>query len=132
MSFLSFGFNTTHSFEKNGIELFRNLKDEPHMSITPSNSNTFFMPNTKSTLSCISDTNVNTSNLCLHTSITTGMTNNTATHCQLPTWLFALMRQILVLHEVIYIAYNRILTYRTYWHLYLLVYYTLYCLVTWH
>ena len=85
MKFLSFGFNTTCSFEKNGIDLFRNLKDESYMSITPSNSNTFFMPKTRSTSSCISDTNVNTSNLCPHTSIITGITNNTATHCPLPT-----------------------------------------------
>ena len=46
MNFHSFGFNTTCSFECNDIDLFRNLNDESHMSITPSNSNTFFMPNT--------------------------------------------------------------------------------------
>ena len=55
------------------------------MSITPSNSNTFFMPNTNSTLSCISDTNVNTSNLWPCISVITGITNNTVTHCPLPT-----------------------------------------------
>ena len=85
MNFLSFGFNTTCSFEKNSIDLFRNLKDESHMSVTHSNSNIFFMSNTKSTLSCISDTNVNTSNLCPHTSVLTGITNNTAAHSPLPT-----------------------------------------------
>ena len=74
------------SFGKKGINLFGNLKDESHMSIIPSNSNTFFMPNTKSTLSCIFDTNVNTSNLCLYTPIITGITNNTATYYPLPTW----------------------------------------------
>ena len=62
-NFFSFGISIICSFEKKGIDLFRNLKDESHMSIRPSNSNTFFMPNTKSTLSCIPDTNVNTSNL---------------------------------------------------------------------
>ena len=34
------------------MDLFLNLKDESHMSITPSNPNTFFMHNNKSTLSC--------------------------------------------------------------------------------
>ena len=48
MNFLSFGFNTTCSFEKNGIGLFRYLNDESSMSITPSNSNSFFMLNTRS------------------------------------------------------------------------------------
>ena len=79
INFLSFGFTSTYSFEKNGKDLFRNLNDESHMSITPSNSNTFFMPNTRSTLSCISDTSVNTSNLCPCISTITGITNSTAT-----------------------------------------------------
>ena len=73
MNFLSFGFNTTCSFEKNGIDCFRYLNEESYMSITPSNSNTFFMPKTKSTFSCIADTSVNTSNLCPCTSIITGI-----------------------------------------------------------
>ena len=60
MNFLSFGFSTTCSFEKNGIDQFRNLNIESCMSVTPSNSNIFFMPKTKSTLSCISDTSVYT------------------------------------------------------------------------
>ena len=85
INFLSFGFNTACSFEKNGIDLFKNLNDESHMSIIPSNSNTFIMPNTKSTLSCISDTNVNTSNLCPCISSIMGFTNSTAKHCPLPT-----------------------------------------------
>ena len=55
------------------------------MTIAPSNSNTNFTPNTKSQLSCISDTNVNTSHLWPYTSTTTGITNSTATHCPLPT-----------------------------------------------
>ena len=63
INFFSFGFSIICSYEKKGIDLFRNLKDEPHVCIMPSNSNTFFMPNAKSTLSCISDTNVNTSNI---------------------------------------------------------------------
>ena len=32
----SLGFSITCSFKKNGMDLFRNLKDESHMSITPS------------------------------------------------------------------------------------------------
>ena len=132
MNFLSFGFNTTCSFEKNGIDLFRNLNYESCVSIAPSNSNTFLMPNTKSTLTCISDTSMNISNLCPYTSIITGITNNMLhiVHC-LPE-LFTLLKQILVMHEVIYIACNRILTYMTYWHLYLSVCYILYCLITSH
>ena len=45
------------SLEKMGTDLFRNLKQQSLEFITPSNSNTFFMPRTKSTFSCISDTN---------------------------------------------------------------------------
>ena len=85
INLFSFGFSIICSFKKNGMDLFRNLKDESYMSITPSNLNTFFMPNTKSTLSCIFDTNVNTSSLWPYTSLTTGITNSTATHCPLPT-----------------------------------------------
>ena len=39
------------------------LKQHSHEFITPSNSNTFLLPKTKSTFSCISDTWVYTSNL---------------------------------------------------------------------
>ena len=74
-----------NTFEKNGIDLSRNLNNESFMSTTPSNSNTFFMPITKSTLSYISDTNVNISNLCTCMSTITGITNSTATHCPVPT-----------------------------------------------
>ena len=42
ISFCSFGFKTIHSFEKIDRDLFRNLKQQSHECITPSNLNTFF------------------------------------------------------------------------------------------
>ena len=41
INFFSVALGISYSFEKNGMDLFRNLKDESHMSVTPSNSNTF-------------------------------------------------------------------------------------------
>ena len=70
---------------KNGIDLLRKLKQDSLESITPSNLNMFFIPMTKSTLSCISDTKVKISNLCPFMSIITGNTNNTLTYCPFPT-----------------------------------------------
>ena len=55
-----FGLSTICSFEKNGITLFRKLKQDSHVSITPSSSKIFFMPKSKSTFAYISDTKVNT------------------------------------------------------------------------
>ena len=46
-----FGAISTAITEKNGIKLLRKLKQESHESITPSSSNIFFIPITKSTLS---------------------------------------------------------------------------------
>ena len=43
---------------KNGIDLLRKLKQDSLESITPSSSNIFFIPITKSTLSCILETKV--------------------------------------------------------------------------
>ena len=54
---------TTCSLGNIGIDLLKNLKHDSQESITPSNSNKFFIPKTMSTLSNIYDTNVNTSNL---------------------------------------------------------------------
>ena len=54
----SFGFNTIHSFGKIAMDLFKTLKQQFHEFITPSNSNIFLIPKTKSTFSCISDTNM--------------------------------------------------------------------------
>ena len=85
MNFLSLGLTITCSFEKNGKDLFKKLNEESHMSITPSNSNTFFIPSTKSALSCISDTNVNTLNLCPWMSTIAVITSSTATYYPLPT-----------------------------------------------
>ena len=86
----------------------------PAYPITPYNSNMFFIPSTKFTFSCISDTNVNTSNLCPYTSIITGITNNTATHCPLPTWTLCIDEANFGNAWSDLIAYNRILIYRTY------------------
>ena len=47
-----------HSFGKLGIDLVEKLKQQFHEFITPSNSNIFLIPKTKSTFSCISDTSV--------------------------------------------------------------------------
>ena len=41
-----------------GIDLFKKLKHDSHEFIMPSNSNIFFMPDTRSMFLCISDTNV--------------------------------------------------------------------------
>ena len=58
INFCSLGFNTMHSFGKIGINLFKKLKQQSHEFIMPSNSNIFLIPKTKSTFSCITDTNV--------------------------------------------------------------------------
>ena len=58
INFCSFGFSTMHSFGKMGIGLFKKFKQQSHEFITPSNSNTFLILNTRSTFSWISDTNV--------------------------------------------------------------------------
>ena len=50
-NFCSLGFNTIHSFGKNGIYLFKKLKQQSHEFIMPSNSNIFLRPKTKSTFS---------------------------------------------------------------------------------
>ena len=63
ISLCSFGFKTTSSLGKRANDLFRKLKHDPQEFIIPSYSNIFFMPKTKSTFSCISDTNVKISNL---------------------------------------------------------------------
>ena len=54
----SFGFNTMCSFQKIGKDLFRKLKQQSCEFMTPSNSNIFLIPKTKSMFSCISDTKV--------------------------------------------------------------------------
>ena len=58
ISFCSFGFNTMHSLGKIGADLLKKLNQQSHEFMTPSNSNIFLIPKTKSTFSCISDTYV--------------------------------------------------------------------------
>ena len=70
---------------KDGIDLLRKIKQDSLESITPSSSNMFFIPISRSTLSCISDTKVKISNLCSCISIITGITNSTLTYCPFPT-----------------------------------------------
>ena len=78
--FCCFGFNTIHSFGKMGKDLFKKLKQQSHEFITPSNSNMFLIPNTRSMFSWISDTNVHVSNLCLCMSTIIGIMNRTLTN----------------------------------------------------
>ena len=74
ISFCSFGFTSTFSLGKKGMDLFKKLRQESHEFTTPSNSKMFLIAKTKSTFSWISDTKVNTSNLCSHMVKITGIT----------------------------------------------------------
>ena len=58
ISICSFAFNIVSPYRNNGIDLFKKLKQHSHKFITPFNSNTFLIPKTISTFSCISDTKV--------------------------------------------------------------------------
>ena len=70
-------------FGEIGMDLFIKLKQQ---FMTPSNSNIFLTPETKSMFSCISDTNkVCISNLCSHMSTIIGIMNKTLTHCPFAT-----------------------------------------------
>ena len=51
INFCSLGFSTMHSIGKMGRDLFKKLKQQSHEFITPSNSNTFLIPWTRSTFS---------------------------------------------------------------------------------
>ena len=53
INFFSHGFTTTCSLGNIGIDLLKNLKHDSQESITPSNSNKFFIPKTMPTLSNI-------------------------------------------------------------------------------
>ena len=57
-SFCSSGFNISSFSQYMGTDLFKNLNLQSLEFIKPSNSNTFFMPKTRPTFSCISDTRV--------------------------------------------------------------------------
>ena len=83
--FCSSGFNTMHSFRKLGIDLFKKLNQQSHEFIMPSNSNLFLIPKTKSTFSCISNTNEYIFNLCQCISTIVGIINKTLMDCPLPT-----------------------------------------------
>ena len=80
INFFSPGFTITCSHGNIGIDLLKNLKLDFLESITPSNLNKFLIPRTMSTLSNISDTNMNISSLCLFISTITSITNNTPTY----------------------------------------------------
>ena len=56
IDFCSLGFSTISSFGKMDKDLFRKLKQQSHEFITPSNSNIFLIPRTKSMFSLFSDT----------------------------------------------------------------------------
>ena len=81
----SFHFNTICVLGEIGMDLFKKLRQQSHEFITHSNSNIFLIPKTKSTFSCISDTNIYTSNLCPCMSTIIGIINKTLTNCLFPT-----------------------------------------------
>ena len=83
-NFCFFDLISVLSSGKKEIDLFRKLKQESCESITPSSSNMFLIPKTKSIFSWISETKVKMSNLwpCMFT--ITGITNSTPTYCAFP------------------------------------------------
>ena len=85
INFCSIGLITMCSFGKNGTDLFQKLKQQSHELTMPSSSNTFLISKTKSTFSCLSDTNIYISNLCPCTSTIIGIMNKTPTNCPFPT-----------------------------------------------
>ena len=91
INLFSFDFNTMHSSGEIGMDLFKKLKQQSHEFIAPSNSNIFLMPKTKSMFSCISDTKVYTSNLCLCISTIIGIMNNTLMNCPFLTWILCIL-----------------------------------------
>ena len=78
------------SLLKNGIDLFRKLKHDSHEFMMPYISNMFLMPNTRSTFSCICDTNVNTPYLWPCIPIIIGMMNNTLMNYPFPTLILCI------------------------------------------
>ena len=82
-----FWFQNYFSFGNKGIDLFKKLKKHSHGFITPSNSNTFLIPKTKSMFLCISDTKAYTSNLwqCICNIIE--IMKSMFTCCLFPTWI---------------------------------------------
>ena len=64
----------------------------------PCNSNIFFVPNTKSTFSCISKINVKMSNLWPCISLIIGMMNKTLMNCPFPTYILCVVDTNLVMN----------------------------------
>ena len=62
-NFCSFSFKIILSLGNKGIDIFKKLKQHSHEFIIPSYLNMFLIPRTRSIFSCISDTQVYTSNL---------------------------------------------------------------------
>ena len=85
ISFCSFGFSNMHSFGKIGKDLFRKFKQQSQEFITPSSSNIFLIPRTRSMFSWFSDTSMYISNLCQCMSICMGIMNKMLTNCPFPT-----------------------------------------------
>ena len=85
INFCSLDFNTMHSFGVIGIDPFKKLKQQSDELMTPYSSNTFLIPKTKSTFSCLSHTNVYISNLCPCMSTIIGIINKTLIYCPFPT-----------------------------------------------
>ena len=82
ISFCSFDFSNMHYFGKIGKDLFRKVKQQSHEFITPSSSNIFLIPRTRSMFSWISDTSVYILNLC---PCITGIMKKTLTNCPFTT-----------------------------------------------
>ena len=91
INFFSFGFNIIHSFGKIGMYLYKKLKQQSHEFLTPSNSNIFLIPKTRSTFSCISDTSVYILNLCSCISTIISIMNNTLMNCPFQTWILCVL-----------------------------------------
>ena len=91
INFHSFGFNTVSSFGKKGKDLFKNLKQQSLIFMTPFHSNTFLIPNIRSTLSWIYDTNVYISNLWPYISAIKGIMNRTLMNCPFPALILCIL-----------------------------------------
>ena len=93
-----------HSFGKIGMALFRKLKQQSHEFMTPSNSNIFLIPKTKSTFSGISDTKVYSLNICPCMSTIIGIMNNTLMNCPFPTWILCVFKCHFFSKEIQYLG----------------------------
>ena len=107
------------SFGNMDRDLFRNLKQQSHEFITPSNSNIFLIPNTRSTFSWILRQECKSQiYVCVHL-LSLGLW---IIHWQIFHFLpefSVFLKQIMVKNEVTYITCNKISTWMTCLHLYL-------------